>query len=880
MSRFFFSIRFRLILLVLLAVIPALGLTFYTGIEQRRIASAQAKEEALRLARLVSSNQSQLIEGARHFLYMLAQLSPVRNCDSASCCSLFADLLKQYPWYLNIGAAEPNGNIFASAIPFTQSVNIADRSYFRRALQSRNFGIGEYQIGRIVGKPVVNFGYPVIDEMGELRAVVYVALDLTWLNQLAVQVELPTGSTLTVVDGKGTILARHPVSDKWVGKTLPEASIIKTALVQGEGMTEATGVDGIPRLYAFTSFGKRTEQAGNIYVTVGIPISVAFAQVDRILTRNLKFLGFIALLTLAAAWIGGYLLLLRRLNPILTATKRLGAGDLSARTGVAYARGELSQLALSFDKMADSLEQRESERKQAEQLLDTEKKRFQTLSDNAPFGMVMIDKDGTFRYINPKFRELFSYDLDDVPNGKTWFRKAYPDTAYRHNVISTWINDLESLRPGEKRSRIFTVTCKDGTQKIVDFIPVQLETGENMMTCEDITELAQAEKENAALEEQFRQSQKMEAIGQLAGGVAHDFNNLLTVIKGYSQLSLVEPKEGDSFKTDVEEIQKAADRATDLIRKLLAFSRRQVMEMRVIDLNALITDLDKMLRRVIGEDIELVTVIAEDLGRVKVDPGQIEQVIMNLAVNARDAMPKGGKLSIETANVELDEAYGRSHAAVKPGRYVMLSVTDTGVGMTQEVKERVFEPFFTIKEKGKGTGLGLSTVYGIVKQSGGNIWVYSEVGKGTTFKIYLPRVDEAPDERKEKAVAEELPRGNETILLVEDEEDVRKLAVRVLERQGYKVLEAAQGSDALLICEQHEGPTHLMVTDMVMPGMSGRELAENLSSLHPEIKVLYMSGYTDNTIAHHGILEPGLNYIQKPFSVEGLIRKVREALDK
>jgi CheY-like chemotaxis protein/two-component sensor histidine kinase len=304
------------------------------------------------------------------------------------------------------------------------------------------------------------------------------------------------------------------------------------------------------------------------------------------------------------------------------------------------------------------------------------------------------------------------------------------------------------------------------------------------------------------------------------------------------------------------------------------------MEMRVLDLNALLRNLQKMLHRVIGEDIELVTRLADDLGRVKVDPGQIEQVIMNLTVNARDAMIEGGKLTIETANVELDEEYARRHVAVTPGRYVMLSVSDTGVGITPEVRERIFEPFFTTKKGGEGTGLGLSTVYGIVKQSGGNIWVYSEPEKGTTFKIYLPLVNEPLEEKKERVVKEASPRGNETILVVEDDEVVRKLAVRILREQGYRVLEASQGVDAFLICEEHKGPIHLLVTDVVMPKMSGRELAERITSIRQEVKVLYMSGYPDDTIAHHGILNEGTNYIQKPFTVDSLIRKVRGVLDK
>jgi nitrogen-specific signal transduction histidine kinase/CheY-like chemotaxis protein len=386
--------------------------------------------------------------------------------------------------------------------------------------------------------------------------------------------------------------------------------------------------------------------------------------------------------------------------------------------------------------------------------------------------------------------------------------------------------------------------------------------------------------ERKRMEAQFLQAQKMEAVGQLAGGIAHDFNNLLTIIKGYSQLSLMELKESDPLKRNIEEIRKAADRASDLTRQLLAFSRRQILEMKVLDLNSIVRDVDEMLLRIIGEDIELVTLLAGDLGRVKTDRGEIEQVIMNLAVNARDAMPDGGKLTIETANAELDEAYARVHVAVTPGRYVMLSFSDTGVGMTPEVRGRVFEPFFTTKEKVKGTGLGLSTVYGIVKQSGGNIWVYSEPGKGTTFKIYLPRVDEPLEEVVERVVAGEFPRGTETILVVEDEDEVREVAVRILSGQGYKVLEATKGIDAFLICTEHDGPIHLLLTDVVMPKMSGRELAETLMSIRPGIKVLYMSGYTDNAIVHHGVLETGVDFIQKPFAVDALARKVRDVLDK
>ena len=362
-----------------------------------------------------------------------------------------------------------------------------------------------------------------------------------------------------------------------------------------------------------------------------------------------------------------------------------------------------------------------------------------------------------------------------------------------------------------------------------------------------------------------------------AGGIAHDFNNLLTVISGYSDL-LLRSVGDEAQRQKVVEVKKASERAAALTHQLLAFSRKQVLEPKVLDLNDVVAETDKLLRRLIGEDIHFVTMRDPGLWRVKADPGQLTQVIVNLAVNARDAMPKGGKLTVETKNVVLDDAYARRHDAVRPGPYVMLAVSDTGTGMDEETRRHIFEPFFTTKEVGKGTGLGLSMVYGVVRQSGGNVWVYSEPGRGTTFKIYLPRVEEKA-EQEQAAELPELPKGTETVLLVEDEEMVRRLLRDILEGEGYTVLAAANGEEALRICGRHEGPPHLLVTDVVMPGMSGRELVERLTGNCRGVKVLYMSGYTDDAIVHHGVLDEGMNFLQKPFTPEAVLRKVREVLD-
>jgi CheY-like chemotaxis protein len=376
----------------------------------------------------------------------------------------------------------------------------------------------------------------------------------------------------------------------------------------------------------------------------------------------------------------------------------------------------------------------------------------------------------------------------------------------------------------------------------------------------------------------------MEAIGRLAGGIAHDFNNLLTIIKGYTELALKRPRISPELQADVERIEDASERAGTLVRQLLAFSRRQVLQPKLVDLNSIVMGLDKLLRRLMDEDIRMTTVPGKDIGTIKADPGQMEQVIMNLVVNARDAMPSGGRLTVETANVDLDAAYASDHATVKPGRYVMLAVSDTGMGMSPETVAHIFEPFYTTKESGRGTGLGLSTVYGIVKQSGGYIWVYSELGRGSSFKVYLPRVEQPAEALPAAQPRSEEQKGSETVLLVEDQPQVRELARMALTDRGYTVLATSSPEDAERVCAAHETEIHLLLTDLIMPGVTGRELAKRLTARHPKMRVLYMSGYTFGITTqpgmHGGLLEDGVAFLQKPFTPSALSEKVREVLDR
>jgi two-component system, cell cycle sensor histidine kinase and response regulator CckA len=523
------------------------------------------------------------------------------------------------------------------------------------------------------------------------------------------------------------------------------------------------------------------------------------------------------------------------------------------------------------ERLIIKLEERSIELEEAKDVLAKSEERYRDLFENANDIIYTLDLEGNFTSINKKGEQLTGYLREEIlqMNIASIIAPGYMEIARQKldeklaNSSETTIYELE-------------IICKDRS-----LIPVEVssraiyEAGKTV----GIQGIARDISERNRLEDQLRQAQKMESIGRLAGGVAHDFNNLLTAIIGYSQMAMRHLPPDNPAQNEILEVEKAGQRAAELTKQLLAFSRKQVLQPKILDLNQVITGIKRMLGRLIGEDIELSTRLSADLGKVRADPGQIEQIIMNLAVNARDAMPQAGKLTIETENVELQEVYSQAHLAVKPGAYVVLAFSDTGIGIDKETQSQIFEPFFTTKEKGKGTGLGLSTVYGIVKQSGGNILVNSEPGKGTTFKIYLPlikepsTVDETPPPIIESFI------GTETILLVEDEEMVRQLARKILQASGYTVLETTSVANALERFEQDAGKIDLIITDVIMPGMSGRELVQQLAQKDIKAKALYMSGYTNNPISSEAILEEGMAFLQKPFTPGDLLRKVREVLN-
>jgi PAS domain S-box-containing protein len=571
-----------------------------------------------------------------------------------------------------------------------------------------------------------------------------------------------------------------------------------------------------------------------------VPAKTSYARTSRLLTTQLMPLIFPLLIIILASQ-----LVSRRLMIAATAV--------------------LISVALTYGRLL--VTQREQERS-SEALLQSESL-VRSITEGANEVIFLKDLKGRYVMINTPGAAMIGHTVAETL-GKTDADIFPPETA---EVIRK--SDTQVLQTGKALTYELDITTPGGgirhflstksphfgpNGELIGLIGVSL----------DITD-------RRKLEEQLRQTQKMEAIGTLSGGIAHDFNNLLTVIKGYTGLVLNATADA-AMRVLIARIDQAADRAAALTSQLLAYSRRQVLQPRVFNLNTLVLNLDRLLQRLIGEDIALKSVMEPKLGSIKADPGQIEQVIMNLAVNGRDAMPKGGGLTIETANVNLDDGYARTHEGVRPGSYVMLAVSDTGSGMDAPTRSHIFEPFFTTKGVGRGTGLGLSMVYGIVKQSGGSIEVYSEPGHGTTFKIYLPRVEEAVEALPGKS-ADELARGTETILLVEDDEQVRELARNILINCGYTVLAAESPAAVIRHCENHAGPIHVLLTDVVMPGMGGRQIADQVKPRRPGIKVLYMSGYTTNAIVHHGVLDAGTHFLQKPFTPASLAAKIREVLN-
>lgn len=1042
MSWFFASLRTRLTLLTLIAVLPAFVLLFFTNLEQRRLARAEAQAEALRLVRLTSSEQNALIEGTHQLLTVLAQLPIIADDDPAVCSQVLAQLLEQNPSYINLGVATRAGDVTCSAIPLPGPVNVQDRTYFRRAIETAGFAVGDYQIGRITGKGTLSFGYPIVTTEAVIQGIVFAALDLGRLNQQAADLQFPANAAFTIIDDTGTVLARQPDPEQWVGQRLPEVPLIQAILLhQEEGTIEAAGVDGIERLYAFAPL--RRGQAGTAYVAVGIPTAIAFAHANQMIVNNLVWLGITAVVVVTATWLFSSRFILSQVGSILRTTRRLAAGDLTARTGVMTAEGELNELALAFDDMAQSIAWRTAEQQLAEaenhRLLQTTQSHLRQLQAlhtidlaitanfelaatlnvvleqamqqmvvDAATILLLEATTGRLTYVAGRGfrgegiqqtrlaigegyagralqsgRSLYINNLKETPDfWRSQFISGEEFVAYYCvplKVKDQGVGVLElfhrqPLEPGEEWLRFLEalavqaaiaidnallfsqtrqllqktqqqaaqvqqilenvpegVALLNSRQKLVlanraanDYLPLlaghslteslthlagrplaeilnrksngpdwqELELPAAQRTFQVSGQPMQPGAENSGwllvvrdvTDERTRQEylqaqQRLATVGQLAAGIAHDFNNIMAVITLYCGTLKHNPA-SPNFKTYLDTMIQQAQYASNLIEQILDFSRRSVMERSPLDLLPFVKEAGRLLERILPGNIRVQITQTAPPFVVHADPTRLQQVLMNLAVNARDAMPKGGKLGLDLAHLTLEPDDRPPLPGMAAGQWVMLAVADTGMGIPPELLLHIFEPFFTTKRPGEGTGLGLAQVYGIIKQHEGEIGVESRPGEGTTFTIYLPALEKSliPSVVDSDAPIPNAASG-ETILLVEDNRKVAAAMQETIETLGYRVLLADNGRVALAIYGEQEEKINLVLSDLVMPYMGGVELYHALQARQPGLKMILTTGSPLDD-EDKQLLEQGTAaWLQKPFSIQQLGATIRKLLD-
>ena len=872
MNRFFsISIRVQLVSIVLIIALPAAGMIVYSGIRLRNEAVKAAISDSQRLADSMSLQQQNLVVSALQLLSALAQLPEVRNQNPARVEPLLKDILKINVHFSNLAVVDKNGLVWASAVKTKPPFIIADRRYFKNPMATGRFSSGEFIISRATFRPVFNFGYPLKNERGETNGIIFMGFDLGYYRKSFEGAKLPPGSNYLLLDHKGVMLSGAVDDRKSIGKKFAQQQFHEMQQGPDEGSLTGTLMDQATHFVSYRKMRLKGEQTPYMYLRVGIPTQVVLANANSILWSNLALFMSFLLVALYVAWLIGKRSIADRISLLKKASQHLAKGDLDTRVSGLVVGGELGSLGESFDSMAQDLALGEKAR------LASEKNYHEIF--NASKDAIILHNRETGRIVeaNEAVNRMYGYSREEIL-GLAMQQISADGSPYLQDEAA---DRGAGCADGVSRSFEWQCRRKNGdsfwTEVVISATSIGGE-GCCLAVVRDITERIETETEKKLLKDQLNQIQKIESIGRLAGGIAHDLNNLLTPIIGYSELLKKNFGQENKSHYMAEQILQASDKAKILVQQLLSFSRKQILDMKVVDLNQIIVNFHDILRRTIRENIEIHLSASAQKYNIRADVNQVEQIIMNLAVNAQDAIGGKGTITIETSPTDLDEGYARQHVSVTPGRFLMLAVTDTGCGMDSETVEHIFEPFFTTKPVGQGTGLGLATVYGLVKQHEGNIWVYSEPGKGTTFKIYFPIVDEevAAEEVVEVQQAQ-FSADNYTILLVEDNKMLRCMVRDLLTNYGFEVIEAESPEQALKMVEGR--PINLLVTDVVMPEMSGPELHSLLVERYPGLIVLFMSGYTSTVIVNHGVLGSGVNFIQKPFSIDSFLLKVEGLLN-
>ncbi len=849
------SIRVQLLLLTALVALPAAGIIVVSGLRLRGEALRHAEVETQQVADALVAEQWNLVTGAEQVVTVLAQLPEVRARDPRV-ISVLRSLLVLNPAFSNVFIADRPGNVWASAVA-TPGFNVADRRYFANAVRTGRLSSGEYVVSRATSRPAINLGYPLRDERGEVVGAVCVGLSLESLRSRLGAAHGEYRANFVLLDHRGVILSRGVDEGPFVGKRYHADSFQEMAGGPDARTFEGLGLMRDRRIITYRKLRLAGEDEPFMYVRVGIPTASALSAANGALAQNLTvFLSFL-LLAVAVVIRVGTRSVVDRIAALEDASRRVAAGDLDVRVSELVRGGELGRLGETFDVMAARLASRE-------QALVQSERSYREIFDATTDGILVADaRGGRILEANLAAQGIFGRGRDEL------LGMTLGDLCPAEHG-----SGADPAPPGIRSYEWFS-SREDGTTfwAEVRVHPTSIGgEGRTLAVVRDVTARRRAAEENGRLQAQLLHAQKLESVGRLAGGVAHDFNNMLTVILGEASLVCEESAPGTVVRESADEISRAALRSREVTRQLLAFSRKQAAAPRIVDLNALASDMRQALARLIGEDVELELERSPELWPVRLDPAQLDQILVNLVVNARDAMPDGGRIVIATRNVAVREAIAPELAGVPPGEYALLSVRDDGTGMDEATLSHLFEPFFTTKGAGKGTGLGLATVYGIVSQNGGFVRVESAPGRGATFRIYLPRVDGVPAPKT--GPASPAARGHGRVLLVEDEELVRATACKMLESLGYEVTSVSSGAEALAVCARKDERIDLLLTDVVMPEMKGTELRRRLEVVRPGIPTVFMSGYASGAT---GGLD-GAAVLQKPFTAPELALELLRAL--
>jgi len=864
------SIRTHLLILFAIMMVAPFGIIVHSSLTQRDYQENEAKFLTSRLSDQVASEISGFSASTELLLSTLSKLEIVQKRKVHAVHNLLADIIKQYPSYSNLLLLDKSGNLWASAIPFTKSLSYAERRHVKNALLTGKFSSSEFTIGKLIGKPIFAFALPITDDSGQVNGVAIAAFDLANFTRILKGLKYEKDTTIVLVDHHGTILYNALYPDL-IGKAERNDLFARMAAGPDQSSFNAVGSIGTYRIISYRKLKLAHEQTPYMYVRAAIDHDTALKSANRGLYVNVVLMTAIMLLMLGCATFFANKYLINKIDALQNASRQFAKGNLDVRVSGLVEGGELGELGRTFDAMARSLSEDIAARKQTEMSLLESEAQLQGAVLNSPFPIMLHAEDGEIILLSHSWEEITGYSHEDIPNVFEWTRRAYGnDFESVEKNIKQLFELTHRVDVGENR-----ITTKNGNIRIWDFssAPIGcLPDGRRL-----VISMAKDVTEHHGLEEQLVQAQKMEAIGTLAGGVAHDFNNILTVIDGYGAMLQTYVKNDPKALSMLEQILASSHRAGEMTSQLLAFSRKQQLELKTVNLNEIIHGLEKSLRRLIGEHIDCrVHVTMSPLFSVA-DRSQIEQVIINLAVNARDAMPNGGKLVISSEEIEIDNYSSGIHHIDVQGRFGVITVSDTGSGMSPEIQRKIFDPFFTTKEVGKGTGLGLSMAFGIIKKHNGFINVYSEVENGTVFKMYLPLTENKQSITTE-CIAELPPSGNECILLAEDDPAILHMLKGLLEDYGYFVYTASDGLAAIQVFLENQESIKMVITDVIMPAKNGREVFEKVTSINPAIPVIFMSGYPAEIMNQENLAGHDINYLTKPINPKTLLKKIRELL--